>query len=111
MTAALTTWTPPQHDGPPRNVQLPTMLANVLESLCEGKSNRQIATDWGISEDTVKTHMRRLFRKIGARDRLHAAVLVYNGELQVQVRPKEPTRVTPARPVRPQVVTRIGEWL
>lgn len=44
----------------------------VLAGMADGKSNQAIGDGLFISEDTVKTHARRLFKKIGARDRAHA---------------------------------------
>lgn len=44
----------------------------VLRGMADGKSNAEIGHDLYVSEDTVKTHARRLFRKLGARDRAHA---------------------------------------
>ena len=44
----------------------------VLRGMAEGKSNAEIGRELFVSEDTVKTHARRLFRKLGARDRAHA---------------------------------------
>jgi DNA-binding CsgD family transcriptional regulator len=44
----------------------------VLRGMADGKSNAEIGRDLFVSEDTVKTHARRLFRKLGARDRAHA---------------------------------------
>lgn len=84
-----TRWRPPTAAGDPCIVELSPMLGNVLISLCEGKGNRAIAADWGIAEDTVKTHIKRLFRVLGAHDRLHAVVLVFTGAVDVRV--KAPT--------------------
>jgi DNA-binding NarL/FixJ family response regulator len=47
----------------------------VLRGMAEGTSNRAIGEALFIAEDTVKTHARRLFRKLGARDRAHAVAL------------------------------------
>jgi DNA-binding NarL/FixJ family response regulator len=44
----------------------------VLRGMCEGKSNGEIGRELYLSEDTVKTHARRLFRKLGVNDRAHA---------------------------------------
>jgi DNA-binding NarL/FixJ family response regulator len=44
----------------------------VLTGMSQGKSNAQIGRDLFLSEDTVKTHARRLFRKLGVNDRAHA---------------------------------------
>lgn len=46
--------------------------ANVLRGMSSGMSNAEIGRSLGITEDTVKTHCRSLFRKLGARDRAHA---------------------------------------
>jgi DNA-binding NarL/FixJ family response regulator len=37
--------------------------------MSQGKSNGQIGRDLYLSEDTIKTHARRLFRKLGVNDR------------------------------------------
>lgn len=47
----------------------------VLSGMCEGQSNAEIGRALFLSEDTVKTHARRLFRKLGAADRAHAVAI------------------------------------
>ncbi len=47
----------------------------VLEGMARGKSNAQIGRELYLSEDTIKTHARRLFRKMGAADRAQAVAL------------------------------------
>jgi DNA-binding NarL/FixJ family response regulator len=47
----------------------------VLAGMCEGRSNAEIGKALYLSEDTVKTHARRLFRKLGATDRAHAVAI------------------------------------
>jgi DNA-binding NarL/FixJ family response regulator len=44
----------------------------VLRGMSQGKSNSAIGRDLYLSEDTVKTHARRLFRKLGVNDRAQA---------------------------------------
>ncbi|MGA8115014.1 MAG: response regulator transcription factor [Actinocatenispora sp.] len=53
----------------------------VLRGMSEGKSNAEIGRDLFVSEDTVKTHARRLFRKLGARDRAHAVASAFRSGL------------------------------
>ena len=55
-----------------RAIELTERELQVLRGMAEGKSNAEIGRDLFVSEDTVKTHARRLFRKLGARDRAHA---------------------------------------
>lgn len=44
----------------------------VLLGMAEGKSNSAIGRDLYLSEDTIKTHARRLFRKLEVNDRAQA---------------------------------------
>lgn len=57
---------------------IPTLTGReveVLEGMARGKSNAQIGRELYLSEDTIKTHARRLFRKMGAADRAQAVAL------------------------------------
>ena len=47
----------------------------VLDGMSRGKSNAEIGRELYLSEDTVKTHARRLFRKVNAADRAQAVAL------------------------------------
>ncbi len=47
----------------------------VLDGMSRGLSNAGIGKELFLSEDTVKTHARRLFRKVGAADRAQAVAL------------------------------------
>jgi DNA-binding NarL/FixJ family response regulator len=46
----------------------------VLAALCSGLANKQIARRLGISEKTVKSHLTRVFSRIGVQDRTQAAL-------------------------------------
>jgi two-component system nitrate/nitrite response regulator NarL len=52
--------------------------AEILDCLTVGASNKQIARDLGITEATVKIHMKSLIRKIGVRNRTQAALWAIN---------------------------------
>ena len=67
---------PTQRGGP---VGLTEREMQVLRGMSEGKSNAEIGRDLFVSEDTIKTHARRLFRKLGARDRAHAVAEGFRG--------------------------------
>lgn len=69
------------HKLPRRSDQLKGLLSErelqVLRGMARGKSNGDIARETYLSEDTIKTHASRLFKKIGARDRAHAVAIGY----------------------------------
>jgi len=46
----------------------------VLQLIASGHSNRQIARDLAIGEQTVKTHVRGILTKLGLQDRVQAAI-------------------------------------
>ncbi|MFN3552417.1 MAG: response regulator transcription factor, partial [Novosphingobium meiothermophilum] len=52
----------------------PTQL-KVLLAVLEGKLNKQIAYDLGMSEATVKAHMTAIMRKLDVQNRTQAALV------------------------------------
>ncbi|MFZ5872355.1 MAG: response regulator [Actinomycetota bacterium] len=61
-------------DGP-RVPALTERELQVLTGMSRGRSNAEIGRELFLSEDTVKTHARRLFRKLGAADRAQAVAV------------------------------------
>ncbi len=59
----------------PPPVDLTKREVQVLIGMSNGHSNAQIGQELFLSEDTVKTHARRLFRKLGASDRAQAVAI------------------------------------
>jgi len=53
-------------------VQLTPRELATLRSMAEGKSNKEVASELGISERTVKTHLGHLFEKLGVTSRTEA---------------------------------------
>jgi DNA-binding CsgD family transcriptional regulator len=49
----------------------------VLELVAEGLSSREIAGRLWVTEETVKTHIRRLHDRLGARTRAHAVAIAF----------------------------------
>ncbi len=73
LRRALTT-REPSRSGPPQ-ATLTERELQVLTGMSQGKSNGAIGRELYLSEDTVKTHARRLFRKLGVNDRAQAVAL------------------------------------
>jgi two-component system NarL family response regulator len=45
---------------------------DVLALIAKGRSNKEIATELGVSDETVKTHVSNVMQKLKAQDRAHA---------------------------------------
>lgn len=48
---------------------------DVLRFVALGKSNRSVANELGVTEETVKSHMRNVLGKLSANDRTHAVLI------------------------------------
>lgn len=65
---------------PQRFSELTPRETEILSHLAEGQSNKVIASQLGISDGTVKLHVKAILRKLGIHSRVEAAVLaVENG--------------------------------
>jgi DNA-binding NarL/FixJ family response regulator len=53
----------------------------VLQGICRGQSNKEIARDYNLHEATVKLHAKTLCRKLAARNRTHAAMIARDRNL------------------------------
>ncbi|WP_435259887.1 response regulator transcription factor [Thioclava sp. FR2] len=59
---------------------------DVLRGICEGKSNKEIGRDLDVQEVTIKLHVKTLSRKLGAKNRTHAAMIARDAGLDVPSR-------------------------
>lgn len=75
---------PPPAGGPAASAQddaiarlglLTRQQAVILQLICEGKLNKQIAYDLSIAETTVKAHVTAIMRKLGVYSRTQAVLL------------------------------------
>jgi two-component system, NarL family, response regulator len=55
--------------------QLTPREVAVLELVARGKSNKEIGTMLSLAEGTVKTHLKRIYEKLGVGDRTEAALV------------------------------------
>ena len=59
----------------PRPTPLSKREREILQRVADGATTRQVASDLGISPHTVKTHLERIFEKLGANDRAQAVAI------------------------------------
>jgi len=75
------TASPETSESHPLAAKLSPRELQMLEQLCEGRSNKEIARQLDIREPTVKLHMKTLYRKIGATNRTQAAMIARDAGL------------------------------
>jgi DNA-binding NarL/FixJ family response regulator len=71
----------PSRRDNPRFADMTDREREVLVAIARGLSNEELAEELFISENTVKTHVKRVLAKLGARDRVQAVVMAYEGGL------------------------------
>jgi DNA-binding NarL/FixJ family response regulator len=71
----------PAQTANPRFADMTDREREVLVAIARGLSNEELAETLFISENTVKTHVKRVLTKLGARDRVQAVVMAYEGGL------------------------------
>jgi len=64
-----------------KNYGLTRREVEVLRLIVDGCSNREIATDFGLSEETVKRHLSNIFDKVGVSTRLELALFALANHL------------------------------
>ncbi len=84
----------PQLDDLLRTGGMPSLLSKreqqVLELVAQGASNKEIATTLYLSENTVKTYLRRVFEKLQVSDRREAAEKAFHGHRTASAAVREP---------------------
>jgi DNA-binding CsgD family transcriptional regulator len=61
----------------------------ILSNVARGKTNRQIGEELGISERTVRNHMRSILQRLSSSDRTHAVVLaIGRGWIPIPIEPE-----------------------
>lgn len=71
----------PQSGSGERLASLTDREREVLLLIARGLSNQELADQLFIADNTVKTHVKRILTKVGARDRAQAIVIAYESGL------------------------------
>jgi DNA-binding NarL/FixJ family response regulator len=61
--------------GAPGTTPLSKREREILQKVADGSTTKQVASELGISPHTVKTHLERIFEKLGANDRAQAVAI------------------------------------
>jgi DNA-binding NarL/FixJ family response regulator len=65
----------PGPDDAPTTTPLSKREREILQMVANGATTKEVARDLGISPHTVKTHLERIFEKLGANDRAQAVAI------------------------------------
>lgn len=68
--------------------QLTRRERGLLEALSKGHSNKELARDFGISDNTVKFHLSNLYEKLGVRNRAQAIAFYFSSRLAQEAQSK-----------------------
>jgi two-component system response regulator DegU len=60
-----------------KEVKLTEAEKGIVYLICQGYRNKEIAQKLHVSEQTVKSHCNRIYKKVGVSDRLQLAIYVY----------------------------------
>lgn len=75
VAALMSSWT---MEGPPQEENMTDREMEVLAQVVEGKTNKEIGYELGISQKTVEKHLESVYTKLNVSSRVEAAVLAVN---------------------------------
>lgn len=93
-------YVPPSYVEPPmggtradavqRLSSLTNQQARILELICEGRLNKQIAFELSIAETTVKAHVTAIMRKLGVQSRTQAVLVAQEAKFSSMLQSSAP---------------------
>lgn len=77
--------------GKPTPRGLTDRQLSILVMVARGRTNRQIGEVLGVSERTIRNHMRTILRKLSSSDRTQAVVIaIEHGWIPIPIEPEQP---------------------
>ena len=67
-----------------KKIEIPTLTLRereILQAITEGMGNKQISESFNISTETVKSHLKRIYRKLKVKNRVEAGMLARRNNL------------------------------
>ena len=74
-----------------RDIRLTKSEREVTSLLCQGFRNKEVAQRMDITEQTVKSHCNRIFKKVGVTDRLQLVIEIHRHFPELAAAGKEPS--------------------
>jgi DNA-binding NarL/FixJ family response regulator len=71
-------------EKPQKTYDLSMRQLQILKMIADGFTNKRISSELGISQDTVKTHVRAILKKLDASDRAQAVSKAYKADILSQ---------------------------
>jgi DNA-binding NarL/FixJ family response regulator len=71
-------------EKPQKTYDLSARQLQILKMIADGFTNKRISSELGISQDTVKTHVRAILKKLDASDRAQAVSKAYKADILSQ---------------------------
>lgn len=75
-------WFEYSHRQRPPRLTLTERERDITDQILTGKTNREIGAELGISEETVKRHIRNIYDKLGVSNRMELALYISSGKLE-----------------------------
>jgi DNA-binding NarL/FixJ family response regulator len=72
--------------------QLTPREREVFDHIAQGLSNREIAAALAVEESTIRTHVKRVLKKLDLRDRIQAVIFAYESGVNQTAASGKPTR-------------------
>ncbi len=90
-------------DEEPEAPNLSSRELDVLRTIAHGRSNKQVATDLGISDKTVRNHVSNIYKKLHIYDRTQAVLYaIREGLIETDGIEKDKRQPVPRSPLEPQ---------